>query len=94
MLVFLVFRLSLLVLVSLQTHSMLSFVSVLELANTFIPEDAYVLVILLDTSPRVSLLLRTLKKHLLSSFLPLKRRKVIKKRLVLVPGHLLSQKLL
>jgi len=56
----------------------------LGLVNTFIPEDALVLVTLLDAPPGVSQLLKTLGKHLLSPLLPLRRR------LVLVPGHLLS----
>jgi len=72
-------RLLLLVLVSLQTHSTLFLVPVLELVNAFIPEDALVLVALLDTPPGVSQLLRTLGKHLLSSLLPLRRRKVKRK---------------
>ena len=67
---------------------------VLELVNTFILEDACILVALSDTSLEVSLLLRTLEKYLLSSFLPLRRRKVIRKRLVLVLKYLLSQELL
>ena len=62
-------RLSLLVLVSLQTHSILFLVPALGLANAFIPEDALVLVALSDA--------------------PLRRRKVKRRRLVLVPGHLL-----
>jgi len=82
-------RLLLLVLVSLQTHLTLFLVPALGLVNVFIPEDALVLVALLDASPGVSQLLRTLGKHLLSSFLPLRRRKVKRKRSVLVPGHLL-----
>jgi len=89
MLIPLALRPSLLVLVSFQTYSMLSLIPVLELANAFIPEDTYILIILLGTPLRVSLLLRTLRKYFLSSLLPLRRRKVIKKRLVLVPGYLL-----
>jgi len=61
----------------------------LELVNTFIPKDALVLVALSNASLGVSQLLRTLGKHLLSPLLPLRRRKVKRKRLVLVPGHLL-----
>ena len=82
-------RLLLLVLVSLQTHSTLFLVPALELVNAFIPEDALVLVALSDAPPGVSQLLRTLGKHLLSSLLPLRRRKVKRRRLVLVLGHLL-----
>jgi len=82
-------RLLLLVLVSLQTHSTLFLVPALELVNAFIPEDTLVLVALSDTPPGVSQLLRTLGKHLLSPLLPLRRRKVKRKRLVLAPGHLL-----
>jgi len=63
-------------------------VPALGLVNTFIPEDAFVLVALSDASPGVSQLLRTLGKYLLSP-LPLRRRKVKRRRLVLVPGHLL-----
>jgi len=66
----------------------------LELVNAFIPEDALVLVALLDAPPGVSQLLRTLGKHLLSPLLPLRRRKVKRRRLVLVPGHLLPLGLL
>jgi len=82
-------RLLLLVLVSLQTHSTLFLVPVLELVNAFIPEDTLVLVVLSDTPPGVSQLLRTLGKHLLSPLLSLRRRKVKRRRLVLAPGHLL-----
>jgi len=89
MLVPLVPRLLLLVLVSLQTHSTLFLMPALELVNTFIPEDALVLVALLDAPSGVSQLLKTLEKHLLSSLLPLRKRKVKRRRLVLVPGHLL-----
>jgi len=91
MLVPLVPRLLLLVLVSLQTHSILFLVLALELVNAFIPEDALVLVALSDAPPGVSQLLRTLGKHLLS---PLRRRKVKRRRSVLVPGHLLPLGLL
>jgi len=87
-------RLLLLVLVSLQTHSTLFLVPALELVNAFIPEDALMLVALSDTPPRVSQLLRTLGKHLLSPLLPLRRRKVKRRRLVLAPGHLLPLELL
>ena len=87
-------RLLLLVLVSLQTHSTLFLVLALGLVNTFIPEDALVLVALSDAPPGVSQLLRTLGKHLLSPLLPLRRRKVKRRRLVLVPGHLLPLGLL
>jgi len=82
-------RLLLLVLVSLQAYSTLFFVPALGLVNAFIPEDAFVLVILSDAPPEVSQLLRTLGKHLLSPLLPLRRRKVKRRRSVLVPGHLL-----
>jgi len=82
-------RLLLLVLVSLQTHLTLFFIPALELVNVFIPEDALVLVALLDAPPGVSQLLRSLGMHLLSSLLPLRRRKVKRRRLVLVLGHLL-----
>jgi len=82
-------RLLLLVLVSLQTYSTLFLVPALRLVNAFIPEDALVLVALSDTPPGVSQLLRTLGKHLLSPLLPLRRRKVKRRRLVLVLGHLL-----
>jgi len=61
----------------------------LGLVNVFIPEDALVLVTLSDTPPGVSQLLRTLEKNLLSLLLPLRRRKVKRKRSVLVLGHLL-----
>jgi len=67
---------------------------VLGLVNVFIPEDTLVLVVLLDTPPGVSQLLKTLEKHLLSSLLPPRRRKLMRRRLVLVPGHLLSLGLL
>ena len=87
-------RLLLLVLVSLQTHSTLFFVPALELVNAFIPENIFMLVALSDAPPGVSQLLRTLGKHLLSSLLPLRRRKVKRRRLVLVPGHLLPLGLL
>jgi len=83
-------RLLLLVLVSLQTHSILFLVPALGLVNAFIPEDTLVLVALSDVPPGVSQLLRTLEKHLLSPLLPLRRRKVKRRRLVLVPEHLLS----
>jgi len=79
----------LLVLVSLQTHSILFLVPALELVNAFIPEDTLVLVALSDAPPEVSQLLRSLGMYLLSSLLPLRRRKVKRRRLVLVPGHLL-----
>jgi len=82
-------RLPLLVLVSLQTHSTLFLVLALELVNTFILENALVLVVLSDALPGVSQLLKSLGMHLLSSPLPLRRRKVKRRRLVLVPGHLL-----
>jgi len=82
-------RLLLLVLVSLQTHSTLFLMPALELVNAFIPEDALVLVALSNASSGVSQLLRTLEKHLLSPLPPLRRRKVKRKRLVLVLGHLL-----
>jgi len=82
-------RLSLLVLVSLQTHSILFLVPALGLANASIPEDALVFVALSDAPPGVSQLLRTLGKHLLSLLLPLRRRKVKRRRSVLAPGHLL-----
>jgi len=82
-------RLLLLVLVSLQTHSILFLVPALELVNVFIPEDALVLVTLSDAPPGVSQLLRTLGKHLLSPLLSLRRRKVKRRRSVLVLGHLL-----
>ena len=79
-------RLLLLVLVSLQTHSTLFFMPALGLVNVFILEDALVLIALSDAPLGVSQLLRTLGKHLLSSLLPLRRRKVKRKRSVLVPG--------
>jgi len=82
-------RLLLLVLVSLQTHSTLFLVPALGLVNTFIPEDTLVLVALSNAPPGVFQLLRTLRKHLLSPLLPLRRRKVKRRRSVLVPGHLL-----
>ena len=94
MLVSLAPRLLLLVLVSLQTHSTLFLVPALELVNAFIPEDALVLVALSDTPPGVSQLLRTLEKHPLSPLLPLRRRKVKRRRSVLAPGHLLPLGLL
>jgi len=78
-------RLLLLVLVSLQTHSTLFLIPALELVNAFIPENTLVLVALSNASQ----LLRTLGKHLLSPLLSLRRRKVKRRRLVLVPGHLL-----
>jgi len=87
-------RLLLLVLVSLQTYSTLFPVPALGLVNVFIPEDALVLVALSNTPLEVSQLLRTLRKHLLSPLLPLRRRKVKRKRLVPVPGHLLPLGLL
>jgi len=90
MLVPLASRLLLLVLVSLQTHLILFLVPALELGNVFIPEDTLVLVALSDAPLGVSQLLRTLGKHLLSPLLPLRRRKVKRRRSVLVPGHLLS----
>jgi len=62
---------------------------VLELVNVFIPENTLMLVALSDAPPGVSQLLRTLGKHLLSPLLPLRRRKVKRKRSVLAPGHLL-----
>jgi len=67
-------------------------VPALELVNAFILEDALVLVTLSDAPPEVSQLLRTLGKHLLSPLLPL--RKVKRRRLVLVLGHLLPLGLL
>ena len=82
-------RLLLLVLVSSQTHSTLFLVLALGLVNVFIPEDALVLVVLSDAPPGVFQLLKTLEKHLLSPFLPLRRRKVKRRRSVLVLGHLL-----
>ena len=84
-------RLLLLVLVSPQTHSTLFLVPVLGLVNVFIPEDALVLIALSDAPSGVSQLLRTLEKRLLSPLLPLRRRKVKRRRLVLVPGHLLLE---
>jgi len=60
----------------------------LGLVNVFIPENALVLVALSDAPSEVSQLLRTLRKHLLSPLLPLRRR------LVLVPGYLLPLGLL
>jgi len=82
-------RLSLPVLVSLQTYSTLFLMPALGLVNAFIPEDALVLIALSDAPPEVSQLLRTLGKHLLSPLLPLRRRKVKRRRSVLVPEHLL-----
>jgi len=82
-------RLLLLVLVSLQTYSTLFLVPALELVNAFILEDALVLVALSNAPPGVSQLLRSLGMYLLRSLLPLRRRKVKRRRLVLVPGHLL-----
>ena len=87
-------RLLLLALVSLQTHLASFLMPALELVNAFIPEDVLVLVTLSNTPPGVSQLLRTLGKHLLSPLLPLKRRKVKRRRSVLVPGHLLPLGLL
>ena len=87
-------RLLLLVLVSLQTHLILFLILALGLVNVFIPEDALMLVALSDAPSGVSQLLRTLEKHLLSPLLPLRRRKVKRKRSVLVPGHLLPLGLL
>jgi len=89
MLVSLAPRLLLLVLVSLQTHSTLFLVPALGLVNAFIPEDTLVLVALSDAPLGVSQLLKSLGMHLLSSLLPLRRRKVKRRKLVLVPGHLL-----
>jgi len=89
MLVSLAPRLLLPVLVSLQTHSTLFLVPALGLVNTFIPENALVLVTLSDAPPGVSQLLRSLGMHLLSPPLPLRRRKVKRRRLVLALGHLL-----
>jgi len=66
-------RLPLLVLVSLQTYSILFLVPAPGLVNTFIPKDALVLVTLSDAPPGVSQLLRTLGKHLLNPLLPLRR---------------------
>jgi len=62
---------------------------VLGLVNMFIPEDALVFITLSNTFLEVSQLLRTQEKHLLSPLLPLRRRKVKRRRSVLVPGHLL-----
>jgi len=62
---------------------------VLGLVNMFIPEDALVFITLSNTFLEVSQLLRTQGKHLLSPLLPLRRRKVKRRRSVLVPGHLL-----
>jgi len=59
----------------------------------FIPEDALVLVTLIDAPSGVSQLLRTLGKHLLNPLLPL-RRKMKRRRLVLVLEHLLPLGLL
>jgi len=61
----------------------------LGLVNMFILEDTLMLVALSDAPPGVSQLLRSLRKHLLSSLLSLRRRKVKRRRLVLVLGHLL-----
>jgi len=58
----------------------------LELVNIFIPENALVLIVLSDAPLGVSQLLRSLGMHLLSSLLPLRRRKVKRRRLALVPG--------
>jgi len=66
----------------------------LGLVNILISENTFVLVILSDAPSEVSQLLRTLEKHLLSSLLPLRRRKVKRRRLVLAPGHLLPLGLL
>ena len=82
-------RLLLLVLVSPQTHLTLFLMPVLGLVNMFIPEDALVFITLSNTFLEVSQLLRTQGKHLLSPLLPLRRRKVKRRRSVLVPGHLL-----
>ena len=87
-------RLPLLVLVSLQTHLTLFHMPALGLVNTFIPKDALMLITLSNASSGVSQLLKTPEKHLLSSLLPLRRRKVKRRRLVLVPGHLLPLGLL
>jgi len=89
MLILLAPRLPLLVLVSPQMHSTLSLILAPGLVNVFIPENAFVLVALLDAPSEVSQLLRTLGKHLLSPLLPLRRRKAKRRRLVLVPEHLL-----
>jgi len=61
------------------------------LINAFIPKNTLVLVTLSDASLEVSQLLRSLGMHFLSSLLPLRQRKAMKRRLVLVPGHLLPQ---
>jgi len=82
-------RLPLPVLVSLQTHSILFLVPALGLVNAFIPEDALVLIALSDAPPGVSQLLRPLGMQLLSPLLPLRRRKVKRRRSVQAPGHLL-----
>jgi len=66
----------------------------LGLVNMFILENALVLIALSDTPSGVFQLLRTLGKHLLSPLLPLRRRKVKRRRSVLVPGHLLPLGLL
>jgi len=58
MLVLLASRLSLLVLVSPQTHSTLFLVPVLGLVNAFIPKDALMLVALSDAPEGASQLLR------------------------------------
>ena len=89
MLVSLAPRLLLPVLVSPQTHSTLFLMLALELVNAFIPKDALILIALSDAPPGVSQLLRSLGMHPLSPLLPLRRRKVKRRRLVLVPGHLL-----
>ena len=52
------------------------------------------LVALSDAPSEVSQLLRTLRKHLLSPLLPLRRRKVKRKRLVLVPGYLTASRII
>jgi len=59
----------------------------LGLVNVLIPEDALVLIALSDTPLGVSQLLKTLEKYLLSPLLPLRRRKLMRRRLVLVLGH-------
>jgi len=94
MLVPLVPRLPLLVLVSPQTYSTLLLIPALGLVNAFIPEDTLMLVALSNTPLGVSQLLRSLEMHFLSPLLPLRRRKVKRRRSVLVPGHLLSLGLL
>jgi len=66
----------------------------LGLVNAFILENTLVLVAPSNAPSRMSQLLRTLKKHLLSPLLPLRRRKVKRRRSVLVPGHLLPLGLL